>query len=484
MFTSSTRNMRKEKTSSHVSHKNAGIKQTRTNYTAAMKTEFVLIGLQGKEPISSLCRRRGVNQSLYYRWRKQFIDLGKQAFINGRVTSPTVDEQSVPRDEERHTKEFLSRVQLRVRILRLRCALDAYSRKTKRFSSSDKMKIIRIVRNTQLPVGQALKVLGIARSTFYRWFKRYRDGDLQTHHESSYVRLKDRESVRNSVFKYIHSPPSDHNINRTSWKMQDLKDVLKSNGVDVGLHTIRAILRDAGYRWLKARKVLASNDPAYKVKLARIQNVLKHLRTDEAFFSIDEFGPFSVKIKGGRKLVAPGESFTIPQRQKSKGCLIVTASLELSRNQVTHFYSKKKNTVEMIKMLDLLVERYRGFKKLWLSWDAASWHMGHRLYDHIEAVNQLADATGNPAVSIAPLPAGAQFLNVIESVFSGMARSIIHNSDYNSTCEVKSAIDRYLEERNTYFRINPQRAGKKIWGKERVISEFRESNNCKNPTFR
>jgi len=31
-----------------------------------------------------------------------------------------------------------------------------------------------------------------------------------------------------------------------------------------------------------------------------------------------------------------------------------------------------------------------------------------------------------------PLPAGAQFLNVIESVFSGMARAIIHNSDYES----------------------------------------------------
>jgi hypothetical protein len=37
-----------------------------------------------------------------------------------------------------------------------------------------------------------------------------------------------------------------------------------------------------------------------------------------------------------------------------------------------------------------------------------------------------------PAVALAPLPAGAQFLNVIESVFSGMARAILANSNYGS----------------------------------------------------
>jgi hypothetical protein len=41
-----------------------------------------------------------------------------------------------------------------------------------------------------------------------------------------------------------------------------------------------------------------------------------------------------------------------------------------------------------------------------------------------------------------PLPAGAQFLNVIESVFSGMARAIIHNSDYPSPIAATEAIDR------------------------------------------
>jgi hypothetical protein len=83
-----------------------------------------------------------------------------------------------------------------------------------------------------------------------------------------------------------------------------------------------------------------------------------------------------------------------------------------------------------------------------------------------------------------PLPSGAQFLNVIESVFSGMARAIIHDSDYKSVDECKEAIDRYFKERNSAFLEHPRRAGNKIWGKERVQPVFREENNCKDPSWR
>jgi hypothetical protein len=55
---------------------------------------------------------------------------------------------------------------------------------------------------------------------------------------------------------------------------------------------------------------------------------------------------------------------------------------------------------------------------------------------------------------LAPLPAGAQFLNVIESVFSGMARAVIDNSNYGSVDEARAAIDRYIQgcliERRTF----------------------------------
>jgi hypothetical protein len=91
---------------------------------------------------------------------------------------------------------------------------------------------------------------------------------------------------------------------------------------------------------------------------------------------------------------------------------------------------------------------------------------------------------GLPQVETAPLPAGAQFLNVIESVFSGMARAVIHNSNYPSVDDARAAIDGYFAERNQQFRDNPKRAGKRIWGEERVPSAFEDSNNCKDPRWR
>ena len=109
------------------------------------------------------------------------------------------------------------------------------------------------------------------------------------------------------------------------------------------------------------------------------RRLIGKLKKNECFFSIDEYGPFSVKAMPGRTLAAPGEQPTVPQWQKSRGRLIVTAALELSENQVTHFYSAAKNTAEMVKLIDRLLEGHAAKRTLYLSWDAASWHDSKQL---------------------------------------------------------------------------------------------------------
>ena len=64
---------------------------------------------------------------------------------------------------------------------------------------------------------------------------------------------------------------------------------------------------------------------------------------------------------------------------------------------------------------------------------------------------------------------------------NSIRNAIIHNSDYASVEAAKAAIDRYFSERNDHFQKHPRRAGKKLWGKERVEPEFNEANNCKDP---
>jgi transposase len=295
----------------------------------------------------------------------------------------------------------------------------------------------------------------------------------------------DDQVLQNSLFAILHAPPITYDINRTTWKMADLKRVLEEQGQKASSQVIREIIKSAGYTWRKARVVLTSNDPEYREKLAKIQSVLSTLGPNERFFSIDEFGRFAVKIQGGRSLAPPGKVRTVPQRQKSKGSLIVTAALELSTNQLTHFYSDKKNTAEMIRLLEVLLDQYKGIGKMYFSWDTASWHASKALYERVEKINspEYRSKQGTACVELVPLPSCAQFLNVIESVFSGMAKAVIHNSDYDSVGACKVAVDRHFAERNAYFAANPKRAGRKIWGQEIAPSEFSESNNCKNQRY-
>lgn len=161
------------------------------------------------------------------------------------------------------------------------------------------------------------------------------------------------------LIKLIHESPSLHNINRTSWSLKTLAQAYaKIYGEEISKTSISEYVHSEGFTFKQARTVLTSPDPEYRTKLKKITNILASLKPNEKFFSIDEFGPVAIKIRGGRTFSPQDQTRTIPQLQKSKGSLICTAALELSTNQVTHFYSSKKNTAEMIKLLEILLTKY------------------------------------------------------------------------------------------------------------------------------
>ncbi len=447
-------------------------------HTAEFKAQIIVEGFTRKNTVQELCSNHQITISSYYDWRKRFVSAGTNG-LRRKVTprsikpklGPDIPTQAAILEEIKAKFEASQR---------------QHSPLPYRMPASVKMKVIELVEASGVSKRASLTNMGLARTTYYNWVHRLQEaGTLQPCLRSpEYRHIAQREDLKEQVFQVMHAPPLDFGFNRTTWKLVDLQDALKRSGCSIGRHSIRQIVKDAGYKWAKARKVLTSNDPSYSEKLAEIQDILAGLGKSERFFSIDEYGPFAVKQRQGKKLVPPGTAYTVPQFQKSKGVLIMTAALELSSNQVTHFYSKKKNTEEMIKLLDILLREYRHLDCIYLSWDAASWHMSKKLLEKIENENTISQTLGGPKVKLAPLPAGAQFLNVIEAIFSGMSRAIIHNSNYSSVEEAKTAIDRYFLERNQFFRENPRRAGRKIWGEERVAVRFADSNNCKDPRYR
>jgi transposase-like protein len=66
-----------------------------------------------------------------------------------------------------------------------------------RYSSSEKLEVIRIVEDSELSVRQTLKEVGIHRSTFYNWYQRYLEDGVAEQEE---VPLSE---IANDLVKFI-----------------------------------------------------------------------------------------------------------------------------------------------------------------------------------------------------------------------------------------------------------------------------------------
>jgi len=51
---------------------------TRRRFSAEDKIGIVMEGMRGEEPVSVLCRRLGLQTTVYYRWLRDFMEAGKQ----------------------------------------------------------------------------------------------------------------------------------------------------------------------------------------------------------------------------------------------------------------------------------------------------------------------------------------------------------------------------------------------------------------------
>jgi hypothetical protein len=148
-------------------------------------------------------------------------------------------------------------------------------------------------------IGIICAFLGISKKTYRKYLRIFELGgtvELFARQTKS-SRKFDDETVKEAVFSLLHEPPSNYGINRTSWIMADFRRILNEKDQPICPEVIRKITKVAGYRWRKARVVLTSSDPAYSEKLDRIRTILSSLHPDEAFFSIDEYGPFAIKMK-------------------------------------------------------------------------------------------------------------------------------------------------------------------------------------------
>ncbi|MCF8169305.1 MAG: IS630 family transposase [Rhodoferax sp.] len=353
--------------------------------------------------------------------------------------------------------------------------------KIKKGSLRDRKRACTILaREYGLPNRTIASALNSSPSTTREYYISYKNLGISTLFTSN--RAKNNDSTKdanrtNRIIELLHQRPSGFGINRTSWSQISIGAAYETQFDEkISRSTIARSLKELRFTWMKAKKILTSPDPNYREKVELLLSKLQTLAHDEQFFFLDELGPLLVKKRGGRTYVLNGTVPNTPRRQISKGSVTLLGALSATTNQVTWIFGESKDSGFIIDLIEILFNQYYDKKAIFITWDAVSWHKSVELMTWLDSFNDTTKKLGKgPVIEIVPLPTSSQFLNVIEGVFSGMMRAVVHNSDYQSEQEMKIAMSRHLCERNSFFVTNPKRVGKRIW----ETDFFRDNDNLR-----
>ena len=91
---------------------------TRRQYSAEDKVRIVIAGLRGEDSIAELCRKEGINQNLYYRRSKDFLEAGKKRLAGDTAREATSDDVKGLRAEAHQLKELLAELLVENRLFK------------------------------------------------------------------------------------------------------------------------------------------------------------------------------------------------------------------------------------------------------------------------------------------------------------------------------------------------------------------------------
>jgi putative transposase len=118
-----------------------------------------------------------------------------------------------------------------------------------RYPASEKLEVIRTVEKSHLPVKQTLDILGIPRTTFYRWYDAYVEGGLDA--------LADRSPQSKSVWNRI---PQDRRDDLIEFALEHEALTTRELAVKYTDEKRYFISESSAYRILKAAELITAPD--------------------------------------------------------------------------------------------------------------------------------------------------------------------------------------------------------------------------------
>ena len=90
----------------------------RRTFTAEDKIRIVMEGIRGEDPVSELCRRERLHNTVYYRWLKDFMEGGKQRLRGDVQREAGREEVRSLKDENARLKQLVAEYALDVMALK------------------------------------------------------------------------------------------------------------------------------------------------------------------------------------------------------------------------------------------------------------------------------------------------------------------------------------------------------------------------------
>jgi transposase len=219
----------------------------------------------------------------------------------------------------------------------------------------------------------------------------------------------------------------------------------------VAAGTVSKILTRNKVRPHKVRYYLQRRDPDFEPKMVQILMVYEEvqLQRDEGqqdstvTISYDERpGIQAIESKAPDLPPVPGRHPTVGREFEyvRHGTSSLLAGVDLMTGHVHHLIRDRHRSREFIEFLQLLDRSYAPDKKIRLILDNHSSHLSKETNDYLKSVPNRFEFVFTPV--------HGSWLNLIETLFSKMARSVLRHIRVANKEELWSRIDAYFEDLN------------------------------------
>ena len=93
-------------------------RKTRRVFSSEQKIMIVMEAQRGESSVAEICRKHAINQAMFYKWNKEFMEAGKKRLAGDTTREATSDEVSDLRKENKQLKEMVADLMLRYTIVK------------------------------------------------------------------------------------------------------------------------------------------------------------------------------------------------------------------------------------------------------------------------------------------------------------------------------------------------------------------------------